>query len=164
MTPTGREIFCDTTPLLYLHRIDRLDLLRDWFRGVVVPRAVEAELAEIRRRGKRAPDLGEFPWISVRSVDPSSCQSMPPGLGPGECDVLTLGLMSRGSLLVMDDARAREHASSVGLQVVGTLGVLVRAKREGLVTALTPLIDRLQQEGFWLDPRTEREILALVGE
>jgi predicted nucleic acid-binding protein len=75
-----------------------------------------------------------------------------------------LGLESRESILVLDDALARRVAVGLGLRLTGTLGILLSAKRAGLVSAMTPQLDRLQALRFHVAPQTRAAVLTLAGE
>ena len=85
-------------------------------------------------------------------------------LGAGESEVLMLGLELPDSVLILDDGLARRVAESLGLRFTGTLGLLLDAKRAGLISAVSPLLDRLQELRFRVAPHTRRAILDLAGE
>jgi len=78
--------------------------------------------------------------------------------------VLNLGLELAGSVVVLDDAAARASARSLNLHLTGTLGILLEAKRSGLIGAVRPLVDHIQTKGFRLDPATRQLVLALAAE
>jgi len=85
-------------------------------------------------------------------------------LGSGETAVLALALEITDAVVILDDAMARRHAQVLGLRLTGTLGVLLDAKREGLVTDVAPLLDDLQSLGFRLSGTTRDAVLRLAGE
>ena len=85
-------------------------------------------------------------------------------LGDGEKQVLALGLERPAALLLLDDRHARRQARALGLQISGTLGVLLLAKERGLLGAVKPVLDRLQALRFRLDAATRRTVLDLAGE
>jgi len=158
------EVFSDTSPLQYLHQIGLLHVLPALVERVVVPPAVDEELAVGRRAGIDLPDPRALEWITIRS--PASALAIPlvTDLGPGETEVLTLAAESPESIILLDDALARRAADMLGLRVRGTLGVLLDAKRAGLLPAVGPLLDRLQELRFRVSPRTRNAVLALAGE
>ena len=158
------EVISNTSPLQYLYQIALLDVLRSLYVRVTIPEAVVAELAEGRARGVALPDPAGFPWMYMRPVRDRSLLPQAAYLGPGEQEVLALGLEAPGSLLLLDDAVARLHAKSLGLTFTGTLGVLLRAKQTGCVRALTPILDRLEALRFRLDSRTRKAVVTLAGE
>lgn len=78
--------------------------------------------------------------------------------------MLTLGLEIPQAVLVLDDALARRVAEAVGLRFTGTLGLLLDAKRNGLLTGVSPAIEALTAAGFRLSRATRAAILGLAGE
>jgi predicted nucleic acid-binding protein len=85
-------------------------------------------------------------------------------LGPGETAALALALESADAITILDDALARRHAEVLGLRLTGTLGVLLDAKRAGLIARVMPLIEDLQSLGFRLSGQTRDAMLCLAGE
>ena len=159
-----RDVICNTSPLQYLHQTDLLHLLPALFGSVQVPAAVAAELAEGRRRSVRLPDLAQLPWVTLRSVRERKLLPLVTSLGSGEKEVLALGLEAPGHLLVLDDRDARRHAIAAGLEVTGTLGILVLAKERGLLDSIRPVLNHLQALRFRLRTETYRVALELANE
>ena len=85
-------------------------------------------------------------------------------LGDGEKEVLALGLETQDPLLLLDDRDARRYARTLGLEITGTLGLLLRAKERGILNAVQPVLDRLQSLRFRLDVRTRQMVLKRAGE
>ena len=158
------DVICNMSPLQYLHQADLLYLLPALFGSVQVPSAVVAELAEGRRRGIHLPELEELPWVTMRSVRDRKLLPLVKGLGSGEKEVLALGLEAPDHLLVLDDRDARRHAVAVGLEITGTLGILLLSKERGLLDSVRTVLDRLAALQFRLDTATRRMILDLAGE
>lgn len=158
------DAISDTSPLQYLHQIRKLDLLTRLVTRVLIPPAVASELAEGRNRGIDLPDPAGLDWLEVRS--PVNKPELPLGtvLGPGESEVLALGAERRGAVLILDDAVARRAAQQLGLKFTGTLGLLIDAKRAGIIDAVAPLLDALQACGFRVAARTRKSVLQLAGE
>lgn len=158
------EVVCNTSPLQYLHQIGYLDLFPQLVNRVIVPVAVVDELAIGRAAGLFLPDPTTLKWVSIQR--PASIRALPliTDLGPGESEVLMLGLELPDSVLVLDDGLARRVAESLGLRFTGTLGLLLDAKRAGLIPEVRPLLDRLQALRFRLAPDTRRAVLTLAGE
>ena len=157
------EVFANTTPRQYLHRLGRLDWLRDFYGRVVVPEAIAAELDEGRRLGAKVPDIHAIPWIEIRDL-PEPAGAFPGFIHRSEAGVLALARLSGDALILLDDGAARAHARGLGLRITGTLGVILRAKKEGRITAVAPLLRQLQDEGFRIAPATRAEVLRLAGE
>ena len=157
------EVFVNTTPLQYLHRLGRLDWLREFYGRVVVPGAVADELEAGRRLGAQVPDVAAFAWIEIRHP-PESMSVFPRFIHRGEAEVLALAQVAGEALVIIDDAMARTHARTLGLRITGTLGMILRAKREQRIEAVAPLLTQLRAEGFHLAPATLAEVLRLAGE
>lgn len=158
------EIICDTSSLQYLHQIRLLHILPALGGGVVVATSVAQELDVGRDLGVDLPDLSALDWVEIRS--PKSRPAMPliNDLGPGETETLMLSLEIPGSIAVLDDALARRVADTLGISFTGTLGLLLDAKKAGLVSEVRPLLDQLQMLNFRLAPKTRTTILELAGE
>ena len=158
------EVICDTSSMQYLHQLGALHLLPELADRVIVPQAVVDELAVGRVLGVNVPDPTALEWAGI--LRPSSAVVLPlvSGLGPGETEVLALGLEMPGVIVVLDDRLARRTAETLGLPLSGTLGLLIDAKRQGFVTEVSPLLDRLQTLGFRLSVRMREAVLNVAGE
>ncbi|ETW95028.1 MAG: hypothetical protein ETSY2_48740, partial [Candidatus Entotheonella gemina] len=143
-------VISNTSPLFYLHRLRQLTLLRALYQQIVVPGAVRDELHAGRIQGEDTPELADYDWITVRSVQVPEFLMRITDLGLGEAQVLALALEEPGSLVILDDRFARAVAQMRHLRLTGTAGVILKAKQEGHLEAVTPLLDRLTQMGFRL--------------
>jgi len=85
-------------------------------------------------------------------------------LGRGELATLALAVESREATVILDDGLGRRSAAALNVPVLGTVGVLLKAKQAGLVPDLSPELIRLDQLGFRLKPQTAGIILRLAGE
>jgi predicted nucleic acid-binding protein len=130
------ELICNTSPIQYLHQLGLLDLLRQLGGPVTVPAAVAREINDGRAVAVSLPDLAEVPWITI--ARPASAAALPlvTDVGPGEAEVLALGLERRDAVLVLDDAVARRSADTLRLRYTGTLGILLDAKKAGFVASV----------------------------
>ena len=117
------EIICDTSSFQYLHQLDLLHILEDLAEEIIAPEAVVNELFVGREAGISVPDPETIDWIQI--IRPSSSAVLPlvSGLGPGETEVLALGLEMPGTVVVLDDLLARRTAKAMGLPLTGTLGL-----------------------------------------
>lgn len=158
------EVICNTSPLQYLHQIGHLDLLPALVSRIVVPTAVAGELSEGRRRGLDLPVPESLPWVDLRDPSGEKVVRLVADLGPGETGVLLLALERVDPVVILDDALARRYAEVQKIRLTGTLGILLDAKRRGLVSSVTPLIDDLQRLGFRLSDQTRRAVLRRADE
>lgn len=154
----------DSSPLIVLGKVRRLDLLSALYEEIVIPPAVVDEvLAKIEHV---TPDLRQFVERSrVQAVQNMTLvQTLSVDLGRGEAEAIALAAEIGDALLLMDDADGRRVARAIGLRVAGVLGVLVEAKYRGVVPAVRPLLDAVSNEGFWLSESLQRAVLDAVGE
>lgn len=82
----------------------------------------------------------------------------------GEASAIALALERPGCTLILDDYKARKTAEKLAVQLTGTFGVLLRAKRQGLVPAVKPLLDQIKQTNFRFSTGLEMAVLAQAGE
>lgn len=159
------EVISNTSPLQYLYQLGLLELLPRLAGRVTVPQSVVDELDAGRALGHNLPEVVTLAWVTVR-VPAASQYVASPELGSGETDVLRLALeLPVGeAVVILDDAKAREAAGKLGLKLTGTLGVLLDAKRAGLVSEVAPHLDRLDALGFRLARGTRDAVLRLAGE
>ena len=139
-------------------------MLQTLYQRLVVPEAVRDELHAGRVRGEDVMELAEYNWIEVRSIPVPEEIALLTDLGSGEAQVLALATEAPGSLVILDDGLARAVAKARNIRCTGTAGVLLRAKQEGHIAAVAPLLDRLMQLGFWLRESTRDAIVALAQE
>lgn len=144
------DLICNTSPFQYLHQLGRLAVLPELADRVTVPPAVVEELAEGRRIGLDLPRPEELDWVDVRQPKAISAERLVRDLGRGETEVLMLALESPGAVAVLDDGLARRIAIGLGIQLTGTLGLLIDAKRAGVIPAVGPLLDQLDALRFRL--------------
>lgn len=159
-----RQVISNTSPLLYLHQVRQLEILRKLYGVVTIPTAVEQELARGSRLGYAVPPLSDIDWIRVRQIADSDLLPTIIDLGAGEAEVLALGLEIPNSLLILDDQLGRRIARLNQLTLTGTLGVLVRAKERGVLDAVKPVIENLQRTSMHLHEDLVRMVLEQAGE
>ncbi|MDP2367054.1 DUF3368 domain-containing protein [Rhodoferax sp.] len=152
----------NASPLILLGKLGRTDLLDGLAQRILVPDAVFREVAAgVDDAGAHA----SLVWAQSRRVSdvvvPSSILGW--DLGEGESQVLAHCLLG-GHLAVLDDGEARAAAKVHAVPLVGTLGVILRARRAGLVPAARPLVEDLLDSGSYLAADLVRQALAKVGE
>ena len=155
-------IVADSTPLIAFARIGRLELLERIVGHLIVPQAVFDEVAGAQTR----PGSLEIPsarWLEVRAVE-----SVPAELvrliDHGECEVIALAEQIAAEEVLIDERAARAVASARGLVVVGTAGLLVRAKVGGLLDAVAPVLEAMRSNGIRYSDRFVAELLRGIGE
>jgi len=159
-----RTCSVDTSPLVYLYRINQLDLLQYLFDKVYVADAVVDELSQGQNQGLEIPNIIDYPWIDIQPVMLRSVSESMDTLGFGERATMILGLDGQAKWVILDDLEARNEATKQGLTVIGTVGLLASAKNKNLIGAISPLLTRLETSGMWLSAELKRNILELAGE
>ena len=162
MPPSATSVVVsDSGPLIALARLDLLHLLNALFDEVQVPEAVFAECIA-------KPDLLDAQRIqaAVTADRLHLCEAtavVAPGLDAGEGFAIGRALQI-GATLLADDRAARRHAMELHLRVIGTLGVLVQSKRNGLLGAVRPVVEALRAQDHWLSDAAVAEALRAAGE
>ena len=149
---------------MYLHRTDALNWLPNLCEEVRIPQAVAEELSEGRQRGYNVPRLQGYEWLTIAAPGAVPSQWLNVDLGAGELAVLTLALEHPTCTVLLDDRQARRIAQSAGLEVWGTLRILMEAKSQGLIARVADHVDRLKCAGMWMSDEIRRRVLALAGE
>jgi len=150
----------NTSPLLYLYRIGAINLLPKMFDEVWTAESVKNELLAGRSKGYDVPNPTEYP-CNPKSM-PSEWLAL--DLGVGELGAMALALENPDRIILLDDMLARRTAQVAGLQVWGTLKVLLEAKSQGLIDEIEPYITNLSEAGMWVSTEVKQRILILAGE
>lgn len=154
----------NTSPLLYLYRIGGIEWLPQLFEEVWTPEAVKNELQAGRSKGYDVPNPDDYSWLNV--VNPKSTPSewLALDLGIGEIAAMTLALENPDRVVLLDDMLARRTAQVAGLQVWGTLKVLLEAKSHGIIGTVETYVSKLSNSGMWISAEIKERILKLAGE
>lgn len=155
-------VVADASALLALVACEALGLLDEMFGEVRVPAAVFDEVAVEGQPG--AQQLRMYLAGKVVNVNPAEHGISVGGIGRGELEAMALYRHLRADLLLVDDRRARGAARGYGIEIVGSAGVLVLAKRRALIPAVKPLLARMREADIYIDARVEARVLRLAGE
>lgn len=150
-------VVADASVLIPLVQIDELLLLQKVFAEIMIPPAVQGEVAR---------SLPQLPvWIETRALGRSlDHRVVQATLDRGETEAISLALEAKVDRIILDDLRARHLAKDLGLAVVGTAGVLFAAKQLGFIAAVRPSLDALRATSFRLRKEVYEEILTAAGE
>jgi predicted nucleic acid-binding protein len=158
-------VLADASPLIALARVGGLPWLRKLFRTVSITKAVRDEATG-------AHDLPGATAISaalkqgwIRVLRKEWREPTLPRLDTGEASTLRAAIaLGAGCLVLLDDLDARREAQRHGILITGTAGIVVEARRAGLIPAARPVLSRLADEGFHLGDELIRAVLAELGE
>ncbi|MCP4701211.1 MAG: DUF3368 domain-containing protein [Gammaproteobacteria bacterium] len=155
----------NSTPLIHLAKIGKLELLRDFFGTVLIPQAVFDECVTEGRGYEDAMLLAKARWLTVKPTSNANLvKLLNADLDRGEAEAIVLALEQQADLLLLDDGDARDKAGLYGIRHTGTIGILLRAKKSGKLNSLRNPLDTLQATGFWLNPSLRRQLLQEAGE
>lgn len=159
-------VVSDTSPLVSLSAVGRLDLLRALFGRVLIPEAVYREIVEQGAGRPGASEVAVASWIERQTpTDAALASLLKTELDEGEAEAITLALESAADVVLLDERRGRQRAEALGLRVTGVLGILVEAKRQGRLGEIRPALDALRETaGFWLSNHLYRRALEMAGE
>ena len=119
----------DTSPLIFLSRLGRLDLLKRSADTVCLTQAVLDEIRAKPDEATQAIEQACQSWLSVRRVDNRDAVAiLQADLDLGEAETIVLAREINADMVVMDDLDARRFARRVGLNMIGTMGVLPAAR------------------------------------
>lgn len=159
-------LVADSGPLIALARLDLLALPRRIFARVLVISTVWDEVTRAPRPAEMAPLLS---CLRNDGIEVVPAPANPSGLAndarlnEGELSAIALALAMQATVLI-DERLARASAQALGLPVIGTLGLLVRARQDGLIGKLAPVLDTLVDSGYFLAPSLVAQVLDAVGE
>ena len=158
-------VVSDTTPLISLLKINRIDLLERLFGEVLIPQAVFNELTSDERFQVEAEQIKRKEFIRMKPVNnPESADILKraTGLDQGESEAIVLSDELKADLLLMDEAKGRNVSTQMGLQIMGTIGLLMAAYEEQELTSdeIRECIDGLQRAGRHIGQRHYQMLLS----
>lgn len=159
-------IVSDTSPIINLATIGHLHLLPDLFKEIVLPTAVFHEIVVVGAGEPGAEEIKNASWVKViPTTDQILLLQLLQNLDPGEAEAIVLAVELHANYILMDEATGRGIALFYKLQPLGVLGILLQAKQQNLITAVTPLMDRLQSEAnFYIDESLYQRIKNAANE
>lgn len=157
-------VVSDASPIIALFWLDRLQLFPALFGQVYATPVVYQEILTQPFTIDPRP-LSHLPWLTIQPIQNQLAATLlQDQLDPGESEAIVLAHELSVALLLMDERRGRRQAIQGGLTVMGTLGILLRARQLGLVTEIRPLLDQLLLLPFHMSTELYQEILRRAGE
>jgi predicted nucleic acid-binding protein len=147
-------IISDTSCLIILNKIGELDLLRQLYNTVTITQDILLEY------GEQLPD-----WIEVQQAnDQYRQQLLEMQIDKGEASAIALALETADNIVILDDWKARKLAERLGVSVTGTLGVIIKAKNNGLIPSIKPYLDKIRETNFRISEELEQIALKEANE
>lgn len=149
-------IVSNSSCLIILMRLEKLELLQNMYGRITIPGSVKNEVF----KRKKVPD-----WIDVAKItQPVAYEILEKTLGKGESEAITLCLEAKADLLIVDDLAARKTAQRLGIKVAGVIGILLEAKRLGLLPHIKSLLDQMMSLDFRISKTVYDDALELANE
>lgn len=158
-------VLADASPLIGLARAAGFHWLRRLYPTISITKAVRAEATGARELPGAVAISAALKEGWIRLLPREWSEPPLPQLDAGEASTLRAAVaLGAETLVLLDDLQARREARRLGIAMTGTAGIVVEARRAGLIPAARPVFARLAQEGFHLDDDLVRAILAELGE
>lgn len=159
-------IVSNTSPIINLACIGRLDLLPALFGEITIPDAVFHEIAITHPDAPGASDVRTASWIRRYAVvNRPLVAVLRLELDPGEAEAIACATETKAQLLLIDERRGRMVAQRLGLATTGLIGVLLLARKRSMIESIRPLLDDLRREaGFWIGDALYTKVLREAGE
>ncbi|MBK8564329.1 MAG: DUF3368 domain-containing protein [Saprospiraceae bacterium] len=159
-------IVSDTSSLSALLRIGQLDLLKALFFTIVIPEKVADELRQLPAFGVYISSFEMADWISIKQpTDLALLEKLSLNLDEGEAQAITLAIELSADWLIIDELKGRQTASMLSINIMGLGGVLLLAKREGVLSSVKNILDQiLTQTSFRMSAALIDKILLAADE
>lgn len=159
-------IVSNTTPLIGLACIGKFELLHQLFGEIFIPRAVYTETVITgREEGGAKHEVAGASWIKTVDVqDRLSVNVLLNELDIGEAEAIVLASELKADWVLMDEKKGRRKLTQLRMPKIGTVGLLLKAKQMGILSAVRPELEKLQQRGFSLSQSVIEIILQKAGE
>jgi len=158
------KVVSNSTPLIALSQVNRLDIIRELFGSIIIPDAVFIEIAADKKGRAGKDEVSIAKWIQTMKVSsPLAADFLSVNLDPGEAEAITLSKEIKADLLLIDDKDGRKAAKSVDIPITGTVGLLLRyykGKKEDFKLAL----DELIAKGFRLSEQEYEKFLMMANQ
>ena len=150
----AKVIISDTSCLILLQKIGELVILHKLFGNIITTHEVAAEF------GLSLPE-----WIELKDPSDKNYQSViEASVDKGEASAIALAVEIDDCLLIIDDLKGRKFAHQLGITVIGTIGVIVDAKLQGIIPSVKPLLEKMGKTNFRLTQKLKDTILKKAGE
>jgi len=151
------KVVSNSSPIIFLSSIEKLDLFKSEFGSILIPEAVYKEITTKNLSGSNEVQRSE--WIKVMTVKNPDLISLLPLLDIGEKEAIILAIEQAADLLLLDDLAGRRAAMMYGINIMGTLGFLKVMHRKHRISNLKDVLNNLQETGFWMSDDLYNKIL-----
>jgi predicted nucleic acid-binding protein len=155
-------VFSNTTPIIALSSIQKLELMPQLLGEIYVVTEVIDECAA--GGSIYVPNLYQLDWIRSVQSTPIQHSSVLLELDKGEKHTLDMACKHQADWVIIDERIGRNMAEYLGLRVTGTLGILVKAKQQGLIASFTDCVKAMQVQGIYFQTALISKLAQTVGE
>jgi len=149
-----KVVVSDTSCFITLTNIGELQLLQKLYQKVYTTQDVADEF------GDKLPD-----WIQIlEPKDKQKQQMLEFQIDKGEASAITLALEISAELIILDDYKARLTATKLGIEITGTLGVIIKSKINGIISSIQPILNKLHKTNFRISESLIEEAFKEAGE
>ena len=157
------KVVSNTTPILSFIKLNRMDILEKIYKEIIIPEAVYQELEE--GKNKYYIDILNNNWIKILKVrNKNLIKELEKNLDRGEAEAIALSIEISADLLLLDEKIGRKIAKEKGLKISGTIGVLLKAKKIGILKGVKLLINELIKKGNYYNESFIKTTLKYAGE
>lgn len=158
-----RKVIVNSTPLITLSKLRHIFILRELYEEIIIPTAVKNEVTT--KNDLASQDiLDNLSWIKVMDCAKFNRAAFSSRLHAGEMEMIVLAMELNADLVIVDDKPARKAANALGFNITGTLGVLVKAKTNGIIKAVSPFIESMREINIYLSDNAIEMALRQSGE
>lgn len=148
------KVVSNSSPLIHLSKIGLLDILEKLFDEIIIPEAVYDECVVDGGERRDAKSLEQAEWIITKSIGKENLnlkRAFLKDVDEGEAEAIVLALEESADLILLDEYDARELARNHDLNITGVIGILLQAKKLGILENAKEHLENLRKSGFWID-------------
>jgi predicted nucleic acid-binding protein len=159
-------VVSDTTTISNLFLIDRLYLLEELYKSIIIPEAVFDELLKLEETGWDLSPIIQSSWISIKKIKNTSLLTeLLEVLDLGEAQAIVLAQELEANLLIIDEQMGRKCAKNLNINIIGLIGILIEAKLQGVIPNVKIILEELKTKaGFWISDNLYNMALRTVDE
>lgn len=160
-------VIADTTPIISFIKMSLLHILETMYGEIIIPEAVYDELICNPSMSHEAEIVKECSFLKMKKVENEFAVKIlrvQMNLDAGESEAIVLAESLKADVLLIDEKKARNIARKMNVNIVGTLGILLEAKRQKYILELKPYLDTLLDQNIRIGTQLYNEILELAEE
>lgn len=160
-----RKVISNSTPLIALNKISRLDLLEKIYEKIIIPCAVYEEVILESTTRNKNDFIKKSAFIEIMEIKNVEAKDLfKTSLHKGEVEVMILAKEIAADLCIIDDLLARKHTKYHKINITGTIGVILKAKELGIINEVKPIIVELINVGIYIDDKLYKRVIKIAGE